>query len=69
MRQKILEKFTKVRLQKSNEFAIKEVFDEETFDENAKVLKEVVELLQNYKFRYTKKQPFLGDFFELLLTT
>ena len=69
VKQKLLEKFTKIRLQKNNEFAIKEVFDEETFDENAKVLKEVVELLQNYRFRYAKKQPFLWDFFELLLTT
>ena len=68
-RVKILEQLTKIRLQKNNEFAIKEVFDEETFIENGKVLKEVVELLQEYKFRYNKKQPFLGDFFELLLTT
>jgi len=66
---KILEKFTKIRLQKNNEFAIKEVFDDETFEDNAKVLKEVIELLQNYRVRYTKKQPFLWDFFELLLTT
>lgn len=68
-RAKILEKLTKIRLKKNNEFAIKEVFDDQSFDENAIVLKEVVELLQNYKFRYTKKQPFLWDFFELLLTT
>lgn len=68
-RVKILEKFTKIRLQKNNEFAIKEVFDDETFEDNAIVLKEVVELLQNYRVRYTKKQPFLWDFFELLLTT
>ncbi len=61
--------FIKVRLQKSNEFAIKDVFDKETFEENNIVLKEVVELLQNFKFRYNKKQPFLGEFFELLLTT
>lgn len=69
VRAKILEKFTKIRLQKNNEFAIKEVFDDETFEDNAIVLKEVVELLQNYRVRYTKKQPFLWDFFELLLTT
>ncbi len=68
-RTKFLEKITKLRLQKSNEFAIKEVNDDESFEENAKVLKEVVELLQKYKFRYSKKQPFLWDFFELLLTT
>ncbi len=69
IRSKILERFTKIRLQKSNEFAIKEVNDESSFEENAIVLKEVVELLQNYRFRYSKKQPFLWDFFELLLTT
>lgn len=69
IRIKILEKFTKIRLQKNNEFAIKEVFDDETFEDNGIVLKEVIELLQNYRVRYTKKQPFLWDFFELLLTT
>ena len=69
IREKILNEITKLRLEKNNEFAIKEVFDEETFEENSKVLKEVVELLQIYKIRYTKKQQYLSDFFELLLTT
>jgi len=69
IREKILKEITKIRLQKNNEFAIKEVFDEETFNENAKVLKEVVELLQIYKIRYAEKQQYLSDFFELLLTT
>jgi len=59
----------KLRLEKNNEFAIKEVFDGESARENAKVLKEIVELLQGYKLRYTKKQQYLSDFFELLLTT
>ncbi|GAB6011706.1 restriction endonuclease subunit S [Viscerimonas tarda] len=59
----------KLRLEKNNEFAIKEVYDEKSFKENAKVVKEVVELLQKYKIRYTKKQQYLSDFFELLLTT
>jgi type I restriction enzyme M protein len=68
-RKSILEEITKIRLQKNNEFAIKEVFDEETFNENAKVLKEVVELLQIYKIRYAEKQQYLSDFFELLLNT
>ena len=61
--------FTKIRLEKNNEFAIKEVFDTPSFEENAKVVKEVVMLLQGYKIRYTKKQQYLSDFFELLLTT
>ena len=69
MKDLLLREFTKIRLQKYNEFAIKDVFDEETFNENAIVVKEIVELLQGYKIRYTKKQQFLSDFFELLLTT
>jgi type I restriction enzyme M protein len=58
-KRELLAEFTRIRLQKNNEFAIKEVFDEETFYDNSKVLKEVVELLQSYRFRYAKKQPFL----------
>ena len=69
MKDRLLEEFTKIRLQKNNEFAIKDVFDQETFDENAIVVKEIVQLLQGFKIRYTKKQQFLSDFFELLLTT
>ena len=69
MRIELLKEFNKIRLEKNNEFAIKDVFDKETFEENAIVLKEVVELLQIYQIRYEEKQPFLGDFFELLLTT
>ncbi len=60
---------TEIRLKKNNEFAFKEVFDDSSFTENAKVVKEVVELLQGYKIRYNKKHQYLGDFFELLLTT
>jgi len=59
----------KLRLQKNNEFAIKDVFDEDSFRQNAVVLREVVELLQPFKLRYTHKNQFLSDFFELLLTT
>ena len=29
----------------------------------------MVELMQGFKIRYTKKQQYLSDFFELLLTT
>ncbi|WP_188111547.1 N-6 DNA methylase [Capnocytophaga canis] len=59
----------KLRLEKNNEFAIKEVYDEKSFKENAKVVKEIVQLLEKFKIRYTKKQQYLSDFFELLLTT
>ena len=60
---------TEIRLKKNNEFAIKEVYDDASFEENAKVVKEVVELLQVYQLRYNYRQQFLSDFFELLLTT
>lgn len=65
----LLQEFKKIRLEKNNEFAIKEVYDEKSFKENAVVVKQVVELLQKYKIRYAKKQQYLSDFFELLLTT
>lgn len=60
---------TEIRLKKNNEFAIKEVYDDDSFNENAKVVKEVVQLLQGYQLRYNYRQQFLSDFFELLLTT
>ena len=50
-------------------FNIKSVIDEESFEENHKVLKEVVQLLQGYKIRYPRRQQHLSDFFERLLTT
>ncbi len=69
LRNKILDDFNKIRLEKNNEFAIKDVYDEQSFNENAVVVKEIVQLLEKYKLRYTKKQQYLSDFFELLLTT
>ncbi len=65
----IINEFRRVRLEKNNEFAIKDVYDAKSFEDNAVVVKEIVELLQNFKLRYTKKQQYLSDFFELLLTT
>lgn len=61
--------FQELRLQKNPEFAFKEVYNHESFEENAKVLKEVVKLLEPYQFRYGHKQQFLGNFFEQLLNT
>lgn len=68
-RNPIIEEFRKLRLEKNNEFAIKDVYDEQSFNENAIVVKEIVQLLEKFKLRYTKKQQYLSDFFELLLTT
>lgn len=68
-RAKFKDMLTEIRLKKNNEFAIKEVYDDDSFNENAIVVKEVVELLQTYQIRYNYRQQFLSDFFELLLTT
>jgi type I restriction enzyme M protein len=64
----LLERKKKI-LMFNNVFAIKEVDDEETFNNNQRVLKEVVQLLEKYQIRYPRKQQHLSDFFELLLTT
>lgn len=68
-RDEIKKLMTELRLKKNNEFAFKEVFNDASFEENSKVLREVVELIQPFQMRYNKKQQFLGDFFELLLNT
>lgn len=68
-KQWVMEMYTNTRLKKSPNFAFVEVQDERTFALNAKVVREIVELLQAYKFRYAQKHEFLGNFFELLLNT
>lgn len=65
----LIKMFNDLRLKKNNEFAFKEVFDNKTFIENTLIVKEIVMLLQNKRIRYSYKQQFLGDFFELLLNT
>lgn len=69
VKEQLLKEINILRLEKNNEFAIKEVYDHDSFVENAKIVKEVVELLQDYRIRYNKRQQYLSDFFELLLTT
>ena len=69
IKEQLLQEINTLRLEKNNEFAIKEVYDHDSFVENAKIVKEVVELLQGYRIRYNKRQQYLSDFFELLLTT
>jgi len=68
-KQQLIDMFRDARLKKSPNFAFVEVLDEKTFKLNAKIVREIVELLQVYKFRYQQKHEFLGNFFELLLNT
>lgn len=65
----LFEIFDNLRLKKNNNFAFIDVYDDETFYMNYEVVKNVVELLENYKFKYETKHQFLGDFFEELLNT
>lgn len=66
-KEELEELYKTLRLYKNNEFAFKEVYDKKSFEENASVVREVVELLQHKQLRYSHKQQFLGDFFEKLL--
>ncbi|MGZ9763177.1 HsdM family class I SAM-dependent methyltransferase [Mycoplasma sp. 5912] len=68
-KQKLRQVIDDLRLKKNNAFSFIEVFDDKTFIENNGVLKEMVLLLQSYKFKYNNKHQFLGDFFEELLNT
>lgn len=61
--------FEDLRLKKNSAFSFVEVFDDATFEENARIVAEVVELLQKIKFEGNGQSQFLGDFFEELLNS
>ncbi len=62
-------KIIELRLYKNQEFAFTEVFNEDSFNQNAIIVIEMVRLLERWQLRYAHKQQFLGEFFELLLNT
>jgi type I restriction enzyme M protein len=51
----------------NNEFGFKEIYNEQLFKDNAKVLIEIILLFQKFRFKYNRKAQFLGDFFEQML--
>lgn len=51
----------------NNDFAFKDVHNEELFYQNAKILVEMVQLFEKYRIVYPSKHQFLGDLFEQLL--
>lgn len=51
----------------NNDFAFKDVHNEELFFQNGKILVEVVQLFERYRIVYPSKYQFLGDLFEQLL--
>lgn len=67
--EKLFKIFDDLRLKKNVNFSFIEIYDEDTFLENFIVVKDIVRLLENFKFKYETKHQFLGDFFEELLNT
>ena len=51
----------------NNDFAFKDVHNEQLFLQNGKTLVEVVQLFERYRIVYPSKDQFLGDLFEQLL--
>lgn len=52
----------------NNDFAFKDVHNEELFYQNGKILVEMVQLFEKYRIVYSSKHQFLGDLFEQLLS-
>lgn len=51
----------------NNDFAFKDVHNEQLFYQNGKILVEVVQLFEHYRIVYPNKNQILGDLFEQLL--
>ena len=60
-------KIRQLKFYTNNDFAFKDVHNEELFYQNGKVLVEVVQLFEKYRIVYPSRHQFLGDLFELLL--
>lgn len=61
------ENLRKLKFYTNNDFAFKEVHNEELFYQNGKILIEVVQLFEKYRIINSKDLQMLGDLFEQLL--
>lgn len=61
------ETIRKLKFYSNNEFAFKDVHNEELFLQNGKILVEVVQLFEPYRIVYPARDQLLGDLFEQLL--
>lgn len=66
---RIKQYFRALKFYTNSDFAFKEVHNKKLFEQNTQVVKEIVELFQGYRLKYTSKQAFLGNLFELLLNS
>ena len=65
----IYDLFNQLCLKKDRGFDFIDIDNEESFLKNNLIVKEVVILLEKYRFKYHNKFQYLGDFFEELLNT
>lgn len=64
IKEKILEYFRQLKFFSNNDFAFLDVHNEQLFNQNAVILKEVVKMLQDIKLKTEEQNQFLGDLFE-----
>ncbi|VEH96174.1 restriction endonuclease subunit S [Campylobacter insulaenigrae] len=66
--QEILEtELQKARIYSAQFFNFKQSYNKKLFEKNGKVLAEVIQLFEKYRFSYSSKYQFLGDLFEQFL--
>ena len=64
IKEKILEYFRQLKFFSNNDFAFLDVHNEQLFNQNAVILKEVVRMLQDIRLKTEEQNQFLGDLFE-----
>ncbi|MDR1033849.1 MAG: N-6 DNA methylase [Bifidobacteriaceae bacterium] len=64
---KIQEKFDRLRFYSNNYFSFLDVYNEVLFEQNAEILIQVVEMLEDLQITSKVSHQFLGDFFENFL--
>lgn len=60
----VLKYFKELKYFSNNDFTFLDVYNEQLFYQNSKILVEVVQMLQNMKLRTKEQNQFLGDLFE-----
>lgn len=68
-KEKIFKMIVRLQSKNSPNFQFEDVYDDKTYNDNIELLKELVQLIAPFRFKYAKKQQFLGDFFENILSS
>ena len=67
LRELLEEELQKARIYSAQFFNFKQSYNEKLFEKNGKVLAEVIQLFEKYRFSYSSKYQFLGELFEQFL--